>query len=200
MFIIGITGATGAGKTSALKALKHLDAHIIDCDEVYHSLLAEDNKLKSELEAEFSAVLKDGIIDRKRLGEIVFSDPKALENLNAITHKYIDAEISRQISNWEKKGGTLAAIDAIALIESGLNNRCNITTAISAPREIRISRIMARDNITRKKAEMRIDAQKSDNFYIEHSDCLLENEYSTSEEFEEVCKSFFKQILLSHST
>jgi len=198
VFILGITGGTGAGKTSALLALTYFGAHIIDCDEVYHKLLSEDDKLKSELENEFRGVLKCGEIDRRHLGEIVFNNPKSLERLNAITHKYVDIEINRQLAAWEKQGGTLAAIDAIALIESGLSNKCDVTIAISAPRDARISRIISRDGITLKRAEMRVDAQKPDAFYIEHSDYVLENKYDTSKEFEEVCKSFFKKIL-SHS-
>ena len=94
---IGITGPTGAGKTTALQALAELDAHIIDADAVYHALLESSATLRAELTARFGPSILDGEgrVNRKALGGVVFGDPAALADLNAITHRFILAEIDR---------------------------------------------------------------------------------------------------------
>ena len=123
---IGITGPTGAGKTTALQALVELDAHIIDADAVYHALLESSATLRAELTARFGPSILDGEgrVNRKALGGVVFGDPAALAELNAITHRFILAEIDRQAAGAEEQGRSAVAIDAIALIESGLGETC----------------------------------------------------------------------------
>jgi len=194
MVIFGITGPTGAGKTSALRAINALGALTLDCDAIYHELLETNEELKSDLENRFSGVLKDGIIDRKILREIVFWDPQALSDLNAITHMYIGAELEARLEKWKMSGGTVAAIDAIALIESGRAKSCDIVVGVIAPGEVRIERIMKRDGITKDQAEMRVNAQKADSFYEDNCDYILENYNNTPEDFEQECKEFFTML------
>lgn len=135
---IGITGPTGAGKTTALQALVELDAHIIDADAVYHALLESSATLRAELTARFGPSILDGEgrVNRKALGGVVFGDPAALAELNAITHRFILAEIDRQAAGAEEQGRSAVAIDAIALIESGLGETCGAIVGILAPREL----------------------------------------------------------------
>jgi len=198
MYIIGITGGTGAGKSSAVKALQALGAVALDCDAIYHEILLSNTDMKAEIEAQFDGVSIDGEISRSKLSEIVWNHPGSLQKLNTITHKYMDLEISKRINILKQQNTDIAAIDAIALIESGQNKRCDITVGVAAPKEKRLARIMQRDNLTREHALKRINAQQSESFYHEKCDHILENVYDTEAEFEDKCKSFFEALLLNN--
>ena len=199
MLTIGVTGGTGAGKTSALRTFDRSGALALDCDAIYHELLAQDDALKAELENAFHGVTgSDGKIDRKKLAATVFKDEKMLQELNRITHKYIGREIERRLASWERHGGAVAVIDAIALIESGRSKSCDIVIGVIAPLEKRLSRIMERDGITRELARQRIDAQKPDGFYRDNCTYILENNYDTAGEFEEECRVLYQWLLTEY--
>ena len=159
MKVIGITGQTGAGKTTALKEIERLGGCVLDADAVYHQLLEKDAALRDELQARFGP-LEDGTgrIDRKKLGNVVFRDADALADLNAIAHRYVGQELDRRLARAEQEGCPLAAIDAIALLESGAGKRCCATVAVTAPPEVRIRRIMAREGISEEYARSRMSA------------------------------------------
>lgn len=185
--IIGITGGTGCGKTTFLNVIREAGGAVLDCDAIYHDLLRTDTDMLSRIAERFPGTVTDGVLDRKMLGSIVFADPAALEDLNEITHSAVKAEVIRAL---ESKPA-LAAIDAIGLFESGLSDLCDITVAITAPREARISRLMARDGITRAYAEKRIDAQRDPSEFAVLCDHLLENN-GTEAEFCEKCRTFLR--------
>ena len=197
MKIIGITGPTGAGKTTALGALRELGAWMIDADEVYHRLLEESAPLREALTARFGDIQdKSGKIDRKKLGNVVFGDPTALSDLNAITHRFIGEEIDRQLSAARAEDRSAAAIDAIALIESGLGDRCDAVVGVIAPAELRVRRIMAREGIPETYARKRVNAQQGEEFFRTHCDYLLENtEHDTPEAFRARALVLFTDIL-----
>ena len=197
MFVIGITGGTGCGKTTALEVIRKLGGLSLDCDEIYHQLLLGNDDLKAELSECFQGVLVDGEVDRKKLGKLVFSDPSALLKLNEITHKYVDDEVGRRINEWGENGGEFAAVDAIALLESDVSKRCDVLVGVLAPEDVRISRIMRRDGIDISKARQRINAQKPDSFFIENCDHILHNKFETLEEFGVSCENLFRKILTS---
>lgn len=199
MTIIGITGGSGAGKTTVLKALGKLGARVIDCDEVYHGLLDTSGPMVSEIEKNFPAAVKNGRIDRRTIGNEVFSDPEKLKKLTSITDIYVLNAVRGIIDEEAERGGKLCAVDAIGLFESGLDHVCSFTVAVTAPREKRIERIMVREGISREYAEKRVDAQKSERFYVEKCDCVLSNEGDDEEMFESLCEKFFKEVLWRRS-
>ena len=197
MTIIGITGPSGSGKTTALEALRELGALTLDCDAIYHELLANDRELTAALGARFPAALRDGKIDRKALAALVFSDSGALEELNAITHRFIKAEVQRRLRAWAMAGGALAALDAIELISSGLGERCDAVVGVLASRASRLERIMRRDGISAERAAERIDAQKGDDYFKEKCDHILYNNGDVNQ-FSDLCKKTFSEVVKSH--
>jgi len=193
MFIIGITGGSGAGKTSAMTAIEALGAKAIDCDALYHELLSDDDELIAEISENFLDVLADGKVDRKKLGAIVFNDKDSLLKLNSITHKFVAEALNKRIESFKAQGIESVAIDAIALIESGLSSMCDIVVGVVAPIEARLSRIINRDGLTKEQALMRINAQKPESFFRENCDYVIENIFETSAEFDAYCKDYFTQ-------
>ena len=157
-FIIGITGGSGCGKTTLLEIIREKGGLVLDCDAIYHHLLQTDPSLLTAIEARFPGVVEAGQLQRKKLGNIVFSDENALSDLNKITHTAVKNEVLRQLST--HRG--LAAIDAIGLFEGGLAELCHTTVAITAPAEMRVQRLMAREGISEEYAQKRIAAQRSD--------------------------------------
>ena len=196
MKVIGITGPTGAGKTTALNALRELGAEVLDADAVYHGLLVDSGALRAELVSAFGPdILGDGgKIDRKRLAEAVY--PDRLGELNRLTHPHIMAELYRRIALARRAGSPAAAIDAIALIESGIGAECDAVVSVLAPEALRVRRIMARDGIDEAYALRRVRAQPPDEFFRAHSDYVLENEASDSPDgFGARAKALFQRLL-----
>ena len=187
--ILGITGGSGCGKTTLLNQVQTLGGLVLDCDEIYHRLLREDASLLHSIEARFPGTVTEGTLQRKELGRLVFSDPQALEDLNRITHTAVKREALRLLEEKPK----LAAIDAIALFEGGLAELCDVTVAVTAPREDRVKRLMAREGIPREYAEKRLDAQHPDSWFRERCDYILENSGSLID-FQAKCLAFFRSI------
>ncbi len=188
--VIGITGGTGSGKTSALRALERLGGRVIDCDAVYHRELRQNPALRADITAAFGDVFAGEELDRQKLGALVFSDPAALNRLNQIVYLHLLPVIRR-----EMQGHLIVGLDAISLFESGLADLCGATVGITAPMEDRVRRIMARDSITEDYARLRVTAQQPDDYYTAHCGHILENHAQTPAEFEAVAEKFFKNLI-----
>ena len=172
MKIIGVTGGSGAGKTTVTKHFEKYDAEIIDADVLAREIVDAGMPALDEIKKEWPGVVVGGVLDRKALAKIVFNDERELHKLNAITHKYVIDEINKRIDKSKKE---IFVIDAIALFESGLAHICDATICVIADKSTRIKRIMERDGLTLKEAEERINAQKSDDFYKENADYVIYN-------------------------
>ena len=187
--IIGITGGTGCGKTTLLELIRQRGGLVLDCDAIYHELLRTDASMLDAIEARFPGVVENGALNRKKLGSIVFADEKALLDLNAITHRAVKREVLRRLGSAPE----LAAIDAIGLFEGKLAELCDVTVAVIAPEEKRVSRLMAREGISEEYAKARIRAQRSQTEFEALCDHVLCND-GTRREFHQKCLAFFKGL------
>ena len=187
--VIGITGGSGSGKTTLLNIIRQQGGLVLDCDAIYHDLLRSDTTMLEAIETRFPGTVRDGALDRKKLGGIVFADEGALLDLNAITHTAVKQEVLRRLAD----APALVAIDAIGLFEGGLAELCHTTVAVTAPEEMRIVRLMNREGISREYAQKRIAAQKSEAWFREKCDYVLEND-STLDAFATKCLAFLREI------
>ena len=183
--ILGITGGTGCGKTTLLEQIQSLGGVVLDCDAIYHELVQSDGALLECISQRFHGVVENGVLQRRKLGAIVFSDEAALQDLNRITHAAVKKEVLRRL---ESKP-SLAAIDAIALFEGSLAPLCDATVAITAPTEERVARLMARDGISEAYARSRIAAQHDEAWFRQRCDAVLCND-GTREAFRQKCLAF----------
>jgi dephospho-CoA kinase len=191
---IGITGGTGCGKTTLLNAIRQMGGFVIDCDEVYHWLLERDEYLLNNIADAFPGTVENGVLDRKKLGNIVFRDEKALQELNFITHSAVRQEVLRRLPFQP----TLVAIDAIGLFEGKLASLCDVTVAVTAPEDARVARLMARDGISEEYARKRIAAQHTEGWFRERCDYVLVND-GDLDAFATKCLAFLRQVAIMES-
>ncbi len=187
--ILGITGGTGSGKTTLLEAFASIGGQVLDCDAIYHRLLKEDQNLLAAIEDRFPGVVEQGVLNRKKLGALVFSQEQELLALNRITH----AAVKREVLWLLEQKPAHAAIDAVALFEGGLAELCDVTVAVTAPEALRIPRLMAREGISREYAQLRIAAQKKNEDFSALCDYTLVND-GEKEAFFTKCIAFFRSI------
>ena len=191
--VLGLTGGTGAGKSSALRAIESLGGEAIDCDALYHGMLESSEPLRDEIGTVFPGAFDaQGQLDRKKLGQEVFSHKDRLEQLNGIIFSHLAPEVQRRLAASEKK---IFAIDAINLLEGGLDQLCDRTVAVTSPVELRVRRIMARDHISEQYARLRISAQQPDEYYRGKCDCELNNAAETAEAFEKEAREYFRRLI-----
>lgn len=178
MKVIGLTGGTGSGKSVVSKILAAAGAVIVDADKIAHDIILKDEPAYHEIIAYYGTGILDteGNIIRKKLGEIVFHDSEKLAFLNQCTHKYIVAEVNRQISAAKAENTARAVIlDAPLLLEAKLEAVCDLVWVVYADPEVRAKRVMDRDGITYDLAKARIANQKSWEEYKQAADAVIDN-------------------------
>ena len=194
MRIIGVTGPSGAGKGALCEMFKKRGIVCIDADAVYHSLLVPPSECLDALKSAFgeSVFLTDGSLDRAALGRIVFAESDKLELLNSTVLSFVLAKFRIMIAELASQGEAAVVIDAPTLIESSFDKECDAVISVLASPDVRVGRIMRRDSISEEKAWLRIKAQKSDEFYISHSDAILYNDGSR-DELEDALNALLKE-------
>lgn len=189
--IIGLTGQTGAGKSEVARILFHLGATVISADEAARKAV-EDSEVKAKLCAAFGDVLNaDGSLDRRRTAQIAFSTPEKTATLNAITHPKI-TEIMQEMA--QSAATDTAFFDASQLFEAGEDVYCDRIISVLADKDIRMERLVKRDNISREEIALRMSAQYDEKFFIDYSDDILYNNGTREELSDRVLKLYERLV------
>ena len=187
--ITGLTGMSGAGKTTACGIFRNEGFCVIDCDIVARRVVDCGKPALAEIDRSFpeGVITPEGALDRRKLGSIVFSDREKLALLDRIIYPYITFYITAAIRELARIGGNMIMLDAPTLFESGADVLCDVIVSVTADRESCAERIMKRDGITREQAEQRLASQHDARFFRSRSDHCIENNGDTAG-FEEQLK------------
>lgn len=160
MKIFGLTGGIASGKSTAAKTFRALGATVIDADELARIVVEPGKPAYQEIRARWPAVFAvDGTIDRKKLGDIVFSDAAARAELNAMTHPRIAEESARRTREAEERGEPFVLYEAALLVENGLAEAFDGLVVVTVPDDVQVARLRGRDAVGEAPARARIAAQ-----------------------------------------
>lgn len=177
--VVGLTGQSGAGKTTVCEVFCENGFCIINADMIARQLMECGTLCLKEVAEAFENVIDgEGNLDRKALAQIVFSDKGKLDLLNSITYPYITARVLTLIEEMDSAGKQYILLDAPTLFESRADDFCDLIISVIATETSRRERITKRDGITEEQAQNRMSAQHSDNFYTKNSDFIIKNNKS----------------------
>ena len=198
LLTVGLTGPTGAGKSTLRPVFERLGCDVLDCDLYARRVTETGSPALAELADIFGGdiIRADGSLDRALLASRAFADPGGRDALNGATHPRIIAMLKEDIA-LSHSNGRHAVIDAPLLFESGLERICDIVVAVVAPSDIRAERIMLRDGITRDAALLRISAQHGDSFYTSRADISISNA-GTDDEFVRQAEAMLAKLIPTH--
>jgi dephospho-CoA kinase len=160
MIVLGLTGSIGMGKSTTAKMFAEAGVPVHDSDEAVHRLYA--GKAAPLIEAEFPGVVVDGVVDRKRLAEIVLKDREAIKRLEAIVHPLVRADADAFLARHHEAGAKLAMLDIPLLFETGGRDRVDRVVVVTAPGEVQRERVLARPGMTVEKFEAILARQVPD--------------------------------------
>lgn len=195
--IIGITGSSGAGKSTICEILqKEYNVKIINADKIARKLSNIGTNYINEIIEKFGKDIVDekGELKRKKLAQIIYNNSDKRKELNNCTFKYIKNEIEEEIKKFGENETII--IDAPLLFECGLEKLCDKVIGIISKRNLQIERIIARDNIDYNQAESRLNAQEDNEFYIKKCDVIIENN-NDIEDIEKEIRSIAQEYKIS---
>jgi dephospho-CoA kinase len=174
MYILGLTGSIGMGKTTAANAFRHYGVAVYDADAAVHSLLGPGGKAVGQVGDAFPGVVKNNQIDRKLLGPKVFEDKGALGQLEAILHPLVRAiqyEFLRQAAKRREK---LVVLDVPLLFEVGTDKLCDTVAVVTAPAYLQRLRVLSRPGMTEKQFAQVLKSQMPDAIKRKRADFLIQ--------------------------
>lgn len=177
VMIVGITGQTGAGKTTICDVFREKGFAIINADMITHTVQCAGSPCLKEISECFKekVITDSGELDRKAMAKIVFSDKSKLELLNSICYPYITCEVLNLIREYSAKGHKFILLDAPTLFESRADDFCDLIISVIASEDSRLDRIVNRDGISRAEALKRMHSQLDEKFFINNSDFIIKN-------------------------
>ena len=193
MIIIGITGNSGAGKSTVCEEILRITkSKIIDADKLAKSLDFQGSKYLQEIKDLFGKEIinTNNTLDRKILASIIYNDTSKKKELDKITFKYVVKETENEIQKCSKEDLDYIIIDAPLLFEANIDKKCDYVISVIASKNIKIKRICKRDCITEKTANSRLSIQKNDEFFIKNSDFIIENHENIKKLREEIERIF----------
>ena len=181
--MIGLTGQTGAGKSTVSQRLAARGCAVIDCDAVTRDSALYSGECLAELQKAFGRdiIRPEGTLDRRLLARRAFADDESTQTLNRITHPVIFGRLRAEIAAKKAAGARVIVLDAPTLFEAGAERLCRRVVSVLADRAVRRARILRRDGISEAEAEHRMQAQQADGFYAARSDYVLDNTASVSD-------------------
>ena len=177
--VVGLTGPTGAGKSSVSEMLREWEGIVvIDADQISRQVVQKGKRCLVDLAVEFSPLIidADGNLNRKKLAQVVFSDIEKLRTLNRIIFPYIGEEFDIEIKKAQQNGARAIFLDAPTLFESGADKLCDKIVAVLSHRDKRFERIVSRDNMTPEEATRRMRSQHDDEYYLSRADHVIYND------------------------
>jgi len=183
MKIIGLTGGTGSGKSTVSKFLAHLGAVVIDADKVGHEVFKPGTKAWQEVVDAFGQgiISADGTIDRRKLGEIVFSNPDARAKLNQVMHPLIYEQVKSRIEEYGRKGVAIIIVEAPLLLEVGWKSLVDEVWVTSASEATVIKRLKEQKGLPEAQSLARIRAQLTDEERIRQADVVIDTDCALDE-------------------
>lgn len=183
MVVIGLTGGILSGKSTISGMLAEKGAVIIDADKIGHEAYKPLTSTWQELRDAFGdgILKKNGEIDRKRLGEIVFADPQALERLNKIVHPRMHEMIREEIDCLKGEEVAVVVLEAAVLIEASWTDLVDEVWVAVAPEEVVIKRLQNRGGLSEEQARARIRSQISNGERVKHADIIIDTDCELSE-------------------
>lgn len=174
-FIIGLTGQSGAGKTTVCKQFSSEGFGIINCDEVARECMTDASSCVRELSKAFPSCVDEKLsLDRKGISQLIFSNSDMLKRFDDIVYPHINELIDKALCEMSGKYEYIV-LDAPTLFEAGADKKCDVIIGVVANEDIRLERIVKRDNISRELALKRFKSQQSTEFIKKHCDYIIEN-------------------------